>query len=127
MFREGLHSKAVRAIRDDIEEHVRRLFADLNAPTTEAHSPAHAPTDRHQVDEAHNFASPSPHGPATGPSPVPSCWQKGDPIIAASDIDSSQRREVAAALRRGRDVRRGPDGRRTAHTLRMLAHMLDSD
>ena len=42
-------------------------------------------------------------------------------------LDSSQRREVAKELREVADTFAGvPDGRDTAHALRMLAHMLDS-
>ena len=42
-------------------------------------------------------------------------------------LDPQQRREVAAALRNVAETFAGvPDGRDTAHTLRMLAHMLDS-
>jgi hypothetical protein len=42
-------------------------------------------------------------------------------------LDAPQRREVAAALRGVAETFAGvPDGRGTAYTLRMLAHMLDS-
>ena len=42
-------------------------------------------------------------------------------------LDLPQRRQVAAALRSVAETFAGvPDGRDTAHTLRMLAHMLDS-
>jgi hypothetical protein len=42
-------------------------------------------------------------------------------------LDPSQRREVAAALRRVADMFAGvPDGRHIAHTLGLLAHWLDS-
>ena len=41
-------------------------------------------------------------------------------------LDSPQRREVAAALRGVAETFAGvPDGRHTAHALRLLAHMLD--
>ena len=41
-------------------------------------------------------------------------------------LDPPQRREVAAALRGVAETFAGvPDGRHTAHTLRLLAHMLD--
>jgi hypothetical protein len=42
-------------------------------------------------------------------------------------VDLHQRREVAAALRSvAETVAKVPDGRDTAHTLWLLAHMLDS-
>ena len=41
-------------------------------------------------------------------------------------LDPPQRREVPAALRGVAETFAGvPDGRHTAHTLRLLAHMLD--
>ena len=42
-------------------------------------------------------------------------------------LDPAQRREVAAVLRSVAETFAGvPDGRQTAHTLRLLAHWLDS-
>ena len=42
-------------------------------------------------------------------------------------LDPPQRREVAKELRRVAETFAGvPDGRDTAHTLRLLAHFLDS-
>jgi hypothetical protein len=42
-------------------------------------------------------------------------------------LDPSQRRGVAAALRRVAETFAGvPDGRDAAHTLRLLAHFLDA-
>jgi hypothetical protein len=41
-------------------------------------------------------------------------------------LDPPQRREVAKELRKAAENFAGvPDGRNTAHTLRLLAHMLD--
>ncbi len=43
-------------------------------------------------------------------------------------LDPVTRREVAKKLRKVAETfAEVPDGRHTAHTLRMLAHMLDSD
>ena len=43
-----------------------------------------------------------------------------------ASLDLSQRREVAKELRTVAETFAGvPDGRHTAHTLRLLAHMLD--
>lgn len=42
-------------------------------------------------------------------------------------LEPARRRELAKQLRKVAEIFAGvPDGRHTAHTLRMLAHMLDS-
>ena len=47
--------------------------------------------------------------------------------LAAPSLDPPQRREVADELRKVAETLAGvPDGRHTAHTLRLLAHMVDS-